>query len=134
MNQPRRAVAVHPGEILQEILDQNAITQSLVAQRVNMAQSKISEICRGKRGVTPDLAMPSGGVWGLTEGYSMMVGGNEQVVERLRPILETLAPAAGCAARRRIALHARRPGRAGLAAAGPDLERLAGRQGAAGQL
>jgi 6-phosphogluconate dehydrogenase len=35
----------------------------------------------------------SGGVWGLTEGYSMMVGGEETVVERLRPILEALAPA-----------------------------------------
>ncbi|MFQ6133314.1 MAG: phosphogluconate dehydrogenase (NAD(+)-dependent, decarboxylating) [Armatimonadota bacterium] len=35
----------------------------------------------------------SGGVWGLTEGYSMMVGGEEEPVERLRPILETLAPA-----------------------------------------
>jgi 6-phosphogluconate dehydrogenase len=34
----------------------------------------------------------SGGVWGLKEGYSMMVGGDEDVVERLRPILETLAP------------------------------------------
>jgi 6-phosphogluconate dehydrogenase len=35
----------------------------------------------------------SGGVWGLAEGYSMMVGGDEAVVERLRPIFETLAPA-----------------------------------------
>jgi len=35
----------------------------------------------------------SGGVWGLAEGYSMRVGGEEAVVERLRPILETLAPA-----------------------------------------
>ena len=35
----------------------------------------------------------SGGVWGLTEGYSMMVGGSESAVERLRPVLETLAPA-----------------------------------------
>ncbi len=35
----------------------------------------------------------SGGVWGLTEGYSMMVGGEEAVVERLRPVFETLAPA-----------------------------------------
>lgn len=34
----------------------------------------------------------SGGVWGLAEGYSMMVGGEEDAVERLRPILETLAP------------------------------------------
>jgi 6-phosphogluconate dehydrogenase len=35
----------------------------------------------------------SGGVWGLTEGYSMMIGGDEAAVESLRPILETLAPA-----------------------------------------
>ena len=36
----------------------------------------------------------SGGVWGLDEGYSMMIGGPEEAVERLRPIFETLAPAA----------------------------------------
>lgn len=35
----------------------------------------------------------SGGVWGLTEGYSMMVGGTEEAVEQLRPLLEALAPA-----------------------------------------
>ncbi|MDQ3783050.1 MAG: decarboxylating 6-phosphogluconate dehydrogenase [Actinomycetota bacterium] len=34
----------------------------------------------------------SGGIWGLTEGYSMMVGGDPEPVERLRPVLETLAP------------------------------------------
>jgi 6-phosphogluconate dehydrogenase len=36
----------------------------------------------------------SGGVWGLQNGYSIMVGGDEEVVARLRPIFETLAPAA----------------------------------------
>ncbi len=35
----------------------------------------------------------SGGVWGLAEGYSMMIGGETSVVERLRPVFETLAPA-----------------------------------------
>lgn len=34
----------------------------------------------------------SGGVWGLTEGYSLMVGGEAEAVARLRPIFETLAP------------------------------------------
>ncbi|MGH8124676.1 MAG: phosphogluconate dehydrogenase (NAD(+)-dependent, decarboxylating) [Rhodanobacteraceae bacterium] len=34
----------------------------------------------------------SGGVWGLKEGYSMMVGGDEKVVARLQPIFEALAP------------------------------------------
>jgi 6-phosphogluconate dehydrogenase len=35
----------------------------------------------------------SGGIWGLAEGYSMMVGGDTAPVERLRPVFETLAPA-----------------------------------------
>ncbi len=34
----------------------------------------------------------SGGIWGLTEGYSMMVGGEAEVIGRLRPIFEGLAP------------------------------------------
>ncbi len=35
----------------------------------------------------------SGGVWGLAEGYSLMVGGSEPAVATVRPALETLAPA-----------------------------------------
>jgi len=35
----------------------------------------------------------SGGVWGLAEGYSMMIGGEDAPVSRLRPVFETLAPA-----------------------------------------
>ena len=34
----------------------------------------------------------SGGVWGLKEGYSMMVGGDDHAVEQLRPVFECLAP------------------------------------------
>ncbi|MBI3990082.1 MAG: NAD(P)-binding domain-containing protein, partial [candidate division NC10 bacterium] len=34
----------------------------------------------------------SGGIWGLTEGYSLMIGGEKAAVERLRPLFETLAP------------------------------------------
>jgi 6-phosphogluconate dehydrogenase len=35
----------------------------------------------------------SGGIWGLAEGYSLMIGGKLEVTEKLRPIFETLAPA-----------------------------------------
>ena len=34
----------------------------------------------------------SGGIWGLAEGYSMMVGGAPEAVDRLRPVFEVLAP------------------------------------------
>jgi 6-phosphogluconate dehydrogenase len=36
---------------------------------------------------------PSGGIWGLQEGYSMMIGGEGDIVKHLRPVFETLAPA-----------------------------------------
>jgi len=36
----------------------------------------------------------SGGVWGLKEGYSLMVGGEKKIAEYLNPIFESLAPAA----------------------------------------
>ena len=37
----------------------------------------------------------SGGVWGLERGYCMMIGGEADVVKRLGPIFETLAPGQG---------------------------------------
>jgi 6-phosphogluconate dehydrogenase len=39
----------------------------------------------------------SGGVWGLAYGYCMMVGGEEEPIERLAPILDVLAPPDGWA-------------------------------------
>lgn len=45
-----------------------------------------------KRGIRFVDAGTSGGIRGLKEGYSLMVGGESAVVERLRPVFETLAP------------------------------------------
>ena len=37
----------------------------------------------------------SGGIWGLKEGYCLMIGGDKAAVDRLTPIFESLAPARG---------------------------------------
>lgn len=39
----------------------------------------------------------SGGIWGLTVGYCLMVGGEEAVVQHLAPVFKTLAPENGWA-------------------------------------
>jgi 6-phosphogluconate dehydrogenase len=39
----------------------------------------------------------SGGIWGLEAGYCLMVGGEKEAVDRLKPIFETLAPENGFA-------------------------------------
>jgi 6-phosphogluconate dehydrogenase len=41
----------------------------------------------------------SGGVWGLDRGYCMMIGGENDTVQRLDPIFKTLAPGIGDIAR-----------------------------------
>ncbi|HEX7538964.1 MAG TPA: NAD(P)-binding domain-containing protein, partial [Syntrophales bacterium] len=46
----------------------------------------------GRRGIHFVDAGTSGGIHGLKEGYSLMVGGEKTVVDRLRPVFETLAP------------------------------------------
>ena len=45
-----------------------------------------------ERGLTFLDAGTSGGIWGLEEGYSMMIGGDEEAYLRLEPVFQTLAP------------------------------------------
>ena len=47
-----------------------------------------------KRGLALLDAGTSGGIWGLKEGYSLMIGGELEAFQRLEPIFQTLAPAA----------------------------------------
>ena len=47
----------------------------------------------GNKGIAFVDAGVSGGVWGLTEGYGLMVGGSDEDVARVMPIFDTLRPA-----------------------------------------
>lgn len=46
----------------------------------------------GRRGIGFVDAGVSGGIWGLTEGYGLMVGGSDADIARLMPIFDTLRP------------------------------------------
>lgn len=60
----------------------------------NYKDSKLHGADLAERGINFIDVGTSGGIWGLTEGYSLMVGGEKEIVERHRAIFETLAPAA----------------------------------------
>ncbi|MEU4981022.1 phosphogluconate dehydrogenase (NAD(+)-dependent, decarboxylating) [Streptomyces sp. NPDC021969] len=46
----------------------------------------------GKRGINFVDAGVSGGVWGLENGYALMVGGDKETVDDLKPIFDALKP------------------------------------------
>ncbi len=50
-----------------------------------------------EKGVSFVDAGTSGGVWGLNNGYCLMVGGDDDAVKRVEPVFTTLAPAGGYA-------------------------------------
>ena len=51
-----KRVTSHPGQILAMILEENKITQTELAAHLGLPQTKISEICRGKRGISAEMA------------------------------------------------------------------------------
>jgi 6-phosphogluconate dehydrogenase len=75
------AARLAPGDVL--IDGGNSNYKDTLRRAAQLARQDIAYVDAGT----------SGGVWGLREGYSLMIGGDEAVVERLRPIFETLAPA-----------------------------------------
>ncbi|WP_460145664.1 glucose-6-phosphate dehydrogenase [Pseudomonas sp. H3_B11] len=57
------------------------------------------DICRAQalseKGLSYIDVGTSGGVWGLERGYCMMIGGDAEVVKRLDPLFDSLAPGMG---------------------------------------
>ncbi len=48
---------VHPGEVLKDELDEVRLTQSALAKHIGVLPKTINEICRGKRGISVEMAM-----------------------------------------------------------------------------
>jgi 6-phosphogluconate dehydrogenase len=63
----------------------------------NFRDSKRRYVEAQHRGIHFIDAGVSGGIWGLEVGFCLMVGGDDEPVKRLEPILETLAPDEGYA-------------------------------------
>ena len=47
---------IHPGEFLQEILEDKKISQSYLAKHIGVAPGVINLICKGKRGISASMA------------------------------------------------------------------------------
>lgn len=48
--------AVHPGFVLQDELEEIGITQTALAEHIGVLPKTINEICRGKRGISAEMA------------------------------------------------------------------------------
>jgi addiction module HigA family antidote len=61
--------AIHPGEFLREILEEQGISQARFARIIGVAPMRISHIVKGTRPVTAELALLFGKAFGQTPQY-----------------------------------------------------------------
>ncbi|MBT8443207.1 MAG: decarboxylating 6-phosphogluconate dehydrogenase [Gammaproteobacteria bacterium] len=99
LDAPRAVWLMLPaGAITEQAIAQVATLLSAGDVIVDGANSNFNDSIRRaaelhERGISFIDAGVSGGIWGLQEGYALMVGGEAAAVDRLRPVLEVLAPA-----------------------------------------
>jgi antitoxin HigA-1 len=60
---------IHPGEILQDAIDGAKITQSTLAEHIGLPQSTINDICRGRRGISVEMAARLGRAFGSSTEF-----------------------------------------------------------------
>lgn len=65
------AISVHPGDILQELLDEKGISQSQLARHLRTDIARINEICRRRRGVSAEMALKLAKAFGTSAGLWM---------------------------------------------------------------
>ena len=61
-------IPVHPGDILQEMLDERGITQMRLARHLNTDVARVNEICRRRRGVSAEMAVMLARAFGTSAG------------------------------------------------------------------
>jgi 6-phosphogluconate dehydrogenase len=80
-------------EQLYELLDESDLIVD--GGNSNWKDSRANGAAAAERGIEFIDVGTSGGIWGLQVGYCMMVGGTDEAVQRLAPILDVLAPPEG---------------------------------------
>jgi 6-phosphogluconate dehydrogenase len=100
LNPPRAAWLMVPAAVVDATVNEVALRLEQDDLIIDGGNSYyIDDIRRAKdlgaRGIGYVDVGTSGGVWGLERGYCMMIGGSHRAVQRLDPILKTLAPGRG---------------------------------------
>ena len=70
---------VHPGEVLMDELEETGISQSALANHIGVLPKTINEICRGKRGISAEMAVKLSKAFGGNPQFWMNLQNNWEI-------------------------------------------------------
>lgn len=78
-------IAIHPGETLEELLEEFGMSQVDISKRTGLTPKTINEIVRGKSSITPETALKLAAVFGTsTEFWNNLERQYQDVLSRLK--------------------------------------------------
>ena len=85
--------AVHPGAVLRDELEEIGITQTALADHLGVLPKTINEICRGKRGISAEMAMKLSQALGATPHFwlNLQISWELSQLGKTKPIRPTVA-------------------------------------------
>jgi len=87
-------IAIHPGSVLADELAERGITQSALALHLGVLSKTINEICRGKRGISAEMAVKLSLALGATPQFWLNLQNNWELSQVPRKGLKRIKPMA----------------------------------------
>jgi addiction module HigA family antidote len=87
-------IAIHPGKVLLDELSERGITQSALADHIGVLSKTINEICRGKRGISAEMAVKLSLALGASPGFWLNLQKNWELSQVKRAPLRRIKPLA----------------------------------------
>jgi addiction module HigA family antidote len=85
-------ISVHPGAVLTDELEDRGITQAALALHIGVLSKTVNEICRGKRGISAEMAVKLSMALGASPQFWLNLQKNwelsqvdQKTLRRIRP-------------------------------------------------
>ena len=87
-------IAVHPGQVLKDELEERSISQSTLAAHLKVLPRTINEICRGRRGISAEMAVKLSQALGASPAFWLNLQKNWELSRVNRRLLKRIKPIA----------------------------------------
>ncbi|MBW2237674.1 MAG: HigA family addiction module antidote protein [Deltaproteobacteria bacterium] len=85
---------IHPGAVLQDEIEEVGLTQSALAKHIGVLPKTINEICRGKRGISAEMAMKLSKALGGSPQFWLNLQNNWELSQLNETSFQSIEPVA----------------------------------------
>ena len=93
-NKTNHITPIHPGLVLQDELEEIGISQTALAKHIKVLPKTVNEICRGKRGISAEMAVKLSGALGASPQFWLNLQNNWELSLIKLPRTDRITPIA----------------------------------------